>query len=65
MTTRVVTPDRTAYQEKFVYLDGKFWDRTSSKPEQCAKSLGAEIVAVKRFTDPVCGTSWKVELRTK
>jgi hypothetical protein len=48
--------------EKFVYLNGKFWDRVSTKPEQVARSLDAKIVSVSRFIHPVCGTSWKVEL---
>ena len=51
--------------ETFVYLNGKFIDRVSDKPERMAESLNARIVAVKEFKHPICGKSWRVELERK
>ncbi len=49
---------------RFVYLDGEPFDRVSNTAVEMARSLGAWIVRVEPFDDPICGPSERVWLRS-
>jgi hypothetical protein len=52
-----------ALMERFVYLNGQFFDRVSNTAEEMVKSLKAEIERIEPFNDAICGESEKIYLR--
>ncbi len=50
--------------ERFVYLNGVFFDRVSNTAEELACSLNAWIARVEPFEDVICGPSERVYLRS-
>jgi hypothetical protein len=49
--------------ERFVYLDGSFFDRVSNTAEEMAHSLNAVVESVEPYHSAVCGQSENVYLR--
>ena len=50
--------------ERFVYLNGEFFDRVSNTAEEMAKSLNAEVIEIISYQDVICGLSENVYLRS-
>ena len=48
--------------ERFIYLNGEFFDRVSNTAEEMARSLKATILKVEPFNHPICGPSENVYL---
>jgi len=48
--------------ERFIYINGAFFDRMSNTPEEIARSLKATILKVVPFDHSICGASEKVYL---
>lgn len=51
--------------ERFVYLDGSFFDRVSNTAEEMAHSLNATVEAIEPRLSAVCGLCEDVYLRSK
>jgi hypothetical protein len=51
--------------ERYIYLDGEFFDRVNNTAEEMADSLGARIEKVEPYDCPMCGDSEKVYLTKK
>ena len=51
--------------ERFVYLDGEFFDRVSNTAGEMARSLDTDILSIEQFKDSICGLSEKVFLKSK
>ena len=52
--------------EKFVYLDGKFFDRVSDRASWIAESFGqkARMVSTKFFVHDICGGSIRLDFES-
>jgi len=51
--------------ERFVYLNGEFFDRVSNTADEMARSLGATVEAIKPRISETCGPCADVYLRSK
>ena len=51
--------------ERFIYVDGMFFDRVSNTASEMARSLNAMIESVRLFKDPICGLSEEVKLLSR